>query len=285
MTQIHSLVTHAIKAKPSQWYCNVVEGGNKLSAESFTVPGLDGYLLSVPYQDSSQGGDIHYITVCNHGVYSKFLILDVSGHGEKAGEISKHLYQPLFKLLDERDNTKILAKLNQIMIDLNLPGKFATVVLATYNRYFCSWTFSYAGHPSILLDRNNCWHPITTQGSAPIGIIGDTQFQQSTVFLEDGDKLLLFSDALTEIKLKNNSRLTEDGLINTLSQIKQDALNTYFQKLIEHLIRLNQGEAFCDDLTLILLEHKPKLHSKIITLLGKIFLSKKVTQKLCCQTK
>jgi serine phosphatase RsbU (regulator of sigma subunit) len=281
MSNVLNLVDQSVEKIPLQWYCHIVEGGNNLSSESFDVPGLNGYLLSVPYKDAKQGGDIHYITVCNHGAYSKFLILDVSGHGEDAGQISKQLYQPLFDLLDERDNNKILEKLNEIMISLNLGGKFATVVVATYNRYFCSWTFSYAGHPPMLHFQNNSWQSIKSSGSAPIGIVDNIEFQQSTIFLQPGDRILLFSDALTEIKLKNNKRLDETGLLKTLSSLAPNNIGTYFKELIQALIKLNQGEQFSDDLTFILLEHNPKLAARISLKLSKIFLPKKLIIKLC----
>ena len=67
---------------PDAWLCNIVWGGNELALETFTMPGLDGCLLSVPCANSRAGGDIYHVTVCDHGVFSKFLLVDVAGHGQ-----------------------------------------------------------------------------------------------------------------------------------------------------------------------------------------------------------
>ncbi|HHO68401.1 MAG TPA: hypothetical protein ENK12_05140, partial [Gammaproteobacteria bacterium] len=53
---------HAPGGRPEPWSCNIVWGGNRLVLEPFTMPGLEGFLLSVPCADDEAGGDIYHVT-------------------------------------------------------------------------------------------------------------------------------------------------------------------------------------------------------------------------------
>ncbi len=61
---------------PVEWVCNVLWGGNHFVKQSFRMPGMEGCLLSIPHGGDPSGGDIYHITVCGHGVFSKFLLVD-----------------------------------------------------------------------------------------------------------------------------------------------------------------------------------------------------------------
>lgn len=255
------LLQDSLQEEPKEWFCNVVQGGNGLSAQPFKVPGINGQLLSIPYKNSSAGGDVHYVTVCNLGTYSKFLIIDVSGHGEKAGELSTKLYDVLWKLIDQGDNKKVLGELNNIMVKMGALGKFATVLLATYNSWFRSWTFTYAGHHSMLLFRNGQWQPLQLSSdnkSIPIGIVGDTEFRQETIWLDFDDRLLLFSDLVIEVRNQKGQQLGEDGVTKWLNEHAQTTPTQQFKGLCSYLADINGGQEFDDDFTCMLLHHTPK---------------------------
>jgi serine phosphatase RsbU (regulator of sigma subunit) len=255
------ILQNSVQDEPHEWLCNKVHGGTQLSAEPFQVPGMRGQLLSIPYLGSESSGDIHYITVCKLGTYTKFLILDVSGHGPEAGALADKLYAELHRLIDDSDNEQVLASINHLMLEMKLLGKFATAFLATYNSWFRSWTFTCAGHHPMLICKQGVWQPMTLDPSVkniPIGVLGEIQFKQQTIWLDHGDRLLLFSDSLTEIKMSNGKLLGEEGLIRLLSRSNHLSINQQFTQLLNQLSQLNQGQPFNDDLTCFLLDHQPK---------------------------
>ncbi|HED19388.1 MAG TPA: serine/threonine-protein phosphatase [Gammaproteobacteria bacterium] len=224
-----------LTSQPDTWFCNIVWGGNERALETFTMPGLDGYLLSIPCADKNTGGDIYHVTVCNHGVFSKFLLIDVAGHDDSAAEISSRLKQPLSKLMTELGNGAILEELNSKLLSTESSGSFATAAAATYNHWDRSLTYAYAGHPYILIQRDGVWRTLPECGSSPpIGILGDIRY-----FEKDG------------------TRLGFDGLIALLNSIEQTTINGFYQALIDALVALNGSEQFADDLTLFLLKQQP----------------------------
>ena len=243
---------------PESWFCNVVWGGNELALETFTMPGLDGYLLSVPCADKRAGGDIYHVTVCNHGVFSKFLLIDVAGHDDAAAHISSRLQQPLARLMSELGNAAILEELNGNILASEASGSFATAAAATYNHWDRSLTYAYAGHPYLLIRRNGRWQMLPEcSAGPPIGILGDIHYFENEIILDGEDWLFLFSDALLDIKRSDGTRPGFEGLIELLNHIEQTEIGPFYQALVETLVTLNGSRRFADDLTLFLLRQQP----------------------------
>ena len=246
-----------LERDPQSWFCNIVWGGNQLALESFTMPGLDGYLLSVPCADSLAGGDVYHVTVCDQGVFSKFLLIDVAGHGDSAAHISSRLQQPLARLMSELDNSAILEELNNSILTDETYGNFATAAAATYNHWDRSLSYAYAGHPFMLIRRNGVWKllPECCAGP-PIGILGEISYFQNEIPLNGEDWVFLFSDAVFEIKQNDGSRLGFEGLVELLNTIESQTIESFYQALIDALVNVNDGDIFEDDLTLILLKQQ-----------------------------
>lgn len=252
----------APETSPESWLCNIVWGGNRLALENFTMPGLEGRLLSVPCAAREAGGDIYHVTVCDHGVFSKFLLIDVAGHDQAAADISTRLQKPLARLMNELDNAAILEALNANILANDGNGSFATAAAATYNHWDHSWTYAYAGHPYMLMKAGDGrWYQLPEcNAGPPAGVLGDTRYFQNEIQLSGNEWLMIFSDALLEIQQADGHRVGFSGLIKLLENIEATDIDAFYQALVDGLLQLNGGEVFEDDLTLILLKHKP--HSK-----------------------
>lgn len=247
---------HPPDIETSAWYCDVVWGGNHSALERFTMPGLEGCLLSVPNANRQAGGDIYHVTVCDQGVFSKFMLLDVAGHDAAAADIATHLKAPLHRLMKQLDNSAILHELNDNILANLPPGNFATATAATYNHWDRSWTYAYAGHPYMLIRRNGIWEALPECLAAPpAGIIGEARYMQNEIRLQGDDWLFLYSDAVFEIRRPNGERIGFDGLIDLLNQLPSaEDIDTFYRELVAQLTLENGGPNFDDDLTLILLQ-------------------------------
>lgn len=260
--------------KPAEWVCNVLWGGNRFVKQSFRMPGMEGCLLSIPHGGDHSGGDIYHITVCGHGVFSKFLLVDVMGHGREAAILSQALLEPLGRLATELDNRAILGELNRVIQEQAEYGKFATAAAATFNTWDGSWTYAYAGHPPMMMRRDGRWASLENPGDCvpPVGIIKGLCFQQNTLVLQSGDWLLLYSDALTDIMMahaKGQDMLL--ALCDILNSIDTDHVETFHAALTGKLIAINGGTQFGDDLTFILLRHDdPQADSWLARLRGMV---------------
>ncbi len=71
-----------------------------------------------------------------------------------------------------------------------------------------------AGHPHPLLLRKDGSMEYIGQGGVPVGLVPDIEYTREEVVLEQGDRLLLYSDGFTEARLENGEMLEDEGLMD-----------------------------------------------------------------------
>jgi sigma-B regulation protein RsbU (phosphoserine phosphatase) len=99
-----------------------------------------------------------------------------------------------------------------------------------------------AGHPHPLIMRRDGSTEFVGEGGVPIGLIPDIPFSQVDVYLEPGDRMLLYSDGITEARLENGEMLESEGLL----------------ELVERCHQSGSGQEFLDDLYWNLTQVMPK---------------------------
>lgn len=242
---------------PQTFTCSKVWGGNTWSISEYNVPGLNCHLLSIPYGNANSGGDLYYTSVCNSGIISRFLLLDLMGHGDLAGALSSKLIIPLDKFMDEPSNESVLGELNQLIREMHASPFFATAALGTYIKTENTWIYTYAGHPYMFIRRNERWSELTAHRgrTLPVGVVGDNDYYQSSIKLEENDWLFVYSDAVLEIAQTDPSFQYGEGLTGLLNSLHSDDVNQFFLAFTEHIVTLNGGTDFPDDLTYMLIRH------------------------------
>jgi sigma-B regulation protein RsbU (phosphoserine phosphatase) len=134
---------------------------------------------------------------------------DVAGKGITAALLMANL-QASFRAFATADETPagVCAKLNTFLCNNVAPGKFITffyAILDAENRSLC---YENAGHcPAILLKAGGQSELLRGDG-AVLGVLPDWSYKNSSVQLDEGDRLLLFTDGVTEA---NNAQAEEFG--------------------------------------------------------------------------
>ena len=83
--------------------CSEIWGANSNVAHSVGLPGLQGWVYSAPIELGQDGGDIHYLSVCEHGVLCRVALADVSGHGRAVTAAAGHLLGLMRRHINETE--------------------------------------------------------------------------------------------------------------------------------------------------------------------------------------
>ncbi len=256
--------------------CMEVWGGNHHADAEVSLGGLDAWVYSQPFQNASEGGDIHYVSSCSSGRITRLLLADVSGHGNAVSESAGKLRQIMRRFVNYINQKRSVEAINKYFSESNDDGQFATAVVISFFSPTRKLTVSTAGHPSPLLfvDRLKKWQileiPKTSANleNLPLGVIQDMRYGQYKVKLEVGDMLLCYSDALTESRRYNGDFLTEFGLVELANKVQFDHPAQFIPRLLSEIQSENDENLSTDDVTAMLLRANGRRIPFVNTLLA-----------------
>ncbi|HOD13623.1 MAG TPA: PP2C family protein-serine/threonine phosphatase [Spirochaetota bacterium] len=112
-----------------------------------------------------------------------------------------------------------------------------------------------AGHfPQILFRRrDNSFHKLHTKGTV-MGWNSQIEISEETVDLESGDRLVLYTDGVTECKNRSGEMFTEERLKSLIAKNVALTAQGLSIQIIRNLVELITPGPFQDDLTLITID-------------------------------
>jgi serine phosphatase RsbU (regulator of sigma subunit) len=191
-----------------------------------------------------------------------FYLADAVGHSMPAALLTMFIKQALVMRETNGDDYSIftpldvMSKLNNRMSAQNLSGcLFATCCYGLINTRTLQMTYCRAGHPyPIIKSKGEEPTQLQSQGGL-LGVFPSTHFEQETVQLKPGDKLVIYSDGLDEM-IGENADSSDDSFI--FNEEFRNALDLPVKDMMTEIKRLakntNQKFPDKDDRTVIALE-------------------------------
>lgn len=164
------------------------------------LPTIDGVELAAHYETSARaGGDYYDFFPLANGRWGIF-IADVSGHGTPAAVLMAITHA----IAHAQPGTHtppatMLGSLNaQLARTYTREGTFITAFYAVLDPAKRTLTYSRAGHNPPRLVRGAAVITLDANGALPLGIVEEQAYEESIIQLERGDRLLLYTDGITE---------------------------------------------------------------------------------------
>lgn len=204
------------------------------------MPHLQGFSLASAWQPAHEvSGD--YLAAFKLNESSAGLcVADVAGKGFPAALLMSNMQAALKSLASENiAPSELCAKLNQIMCGNTPLRKFVSCFYGNLDVVTRRLTFTNAGHNPPLLMRRNSKCDRLDNGGCVIGAFQDSDYTQREIQLYSGDKLLLFTDGVTEARHPSGEEFGEDRL--------QECLRSYRGRNAAELrtLILNEVTHFC----------------------------------------
>lgn len=217
-----------------------------------TLPRIPGFQLAAAWQPAASiGGD--YVAAFKLNPYQTALcVADVVGKGLPAALLMSNMQAALkSSAMENIPPRELCMRLNRVM-HANTPlHKFITLfygVLDVHNR---TLKYTNAGHNPPLLVRSNGEFTRLGDGGCVLGAFVDTRYTQGEVELRSGDRLLMFTDGVTEATNETGEQFGEERLVELLRTL--GALNpTELQESILNEVRKFCGDKFSDDAALMI---------------------------------
>ncbi len=215
-----------------------------------TLPQLPGLQLAGAWQPARVVGGDYFDVIRLDSKRLGVCIGDVAGKGISAALLMANL-QASFRALATADASPsaVCAKLNAFLCSNLAPGKFITLFYGVLDAERLTFTYESAGHcPALLLKKAGPVESLRGEG-AVLGVLPDWTYRDSIVSLAGGDRLLLYTDGVTEAENHAGEEFGETRLVHAARLADGSAENT--QRKIMEEVSGYCGANFADDATLV----------------------------------
>jgi len=197
------------------------------------------------------GGDFYHFSRLSDDEFAVF-VGDAAGHGPAAALYTALVYGLLSECADAlADPATLLGELNERACRRASGLGFFTAAALTIDAAQRTLTYSLAGHPPLLLQRGDGGSvtAISTP-QLPIGVTGDAEYRNDVVSVHAGDRLIAYTDGVTDLQTGEEKRLGTDGLAALLQEIpprQNNRLEELYGALLEQCVTVMPD----DDMTLL----------------------------------
>ena len=201
----------------------------------------------------SVGGDFALVN-SQDGEHISLLVGDVSGHGIGSALVANRIYsETMGHLRTGMPFIDLFAELNRFLIEDIDAGMFITVAAASIDTHLHRMVFAGAGHPPAMLVRRGQSHLLLESRSAILGVLPDAVDTTPSLELqlEPGDRIVLYTDGITEVFNSREEMLGIAGLREIVRQTAALPSDEMKQGILDGVAAWRSGPP-SDDVSLLL---------------------------------
>lgn len=223
-----------------------------------SVPGLD---LAVHFADADGvGGDFYDVRPVGPDHWA-IVIADVSGHGLAAAAILALVHALGNAVQGQQGPTApsaALALINKPLATRYLAntGQFVTAFVGLFDASAQVLTYASAGHPQPRLIRDNEVRQLNGVTGLPLGVDKTAAYEERTLRLLPGDRLVLFTDGITESTNAGHEFFGDDRL-DEIVRTPVSGAAELLSRIMAEVQTFRAGRPAIDDETCLVAAVKP----------------------------
>ena len=195
--------------------------------------------------------------------------IDVSGHGITSalmtarlkGFLSDSRQSQNLAVMHGADDVRrgyppadVARRLNEVTLEEMETEHYFTLLYAELDLTSGHCRFVQAGHPPPLVLRAGGEMEFLGNGGMPVGLLADATYDEECTRLSPGDRLLIYSDGITECE-GPGGMLEEEGLARLIAPLAGLPGAELLDRLHEALGEFTGGAAFSDDVSALLVDY------------------------------
>jgi phosphoserine phosphatase RsbU/P len=217
------------------------------------IPQLPGYEIATAWQSAlTVGGD--YFDILPFGEEALGLcIADVAGKGLSAALLMSNLQAAVRGLASASlPPDGLCSRLNALLCRNMTSDRFITFFYAQLDGPTRLFRYASAGHNPPFLLRGDGRHQRLREGGGVLGVFPDQKFDMGSAQLAPGDRVILFTDGVTEATNPLGEEFGEARLLGLVEQNRGCSAEELQRRILDDVTAFSGGHTH-DDITLVVL--------------------------------
>ncbi|HTI39571.1 MAG TPA: SpoIIE family protein phosphatase [Vicinamibacterales bacterium] len=217
------------------------------------LPNVEGWDIAASWQPASGVGGDCFDALPFGDSRLAISIADVVGKGIPAALLMSNLQAAVRAFASETvQPSELCAQVNRILCGNIAEGRFISFCYCVLDSVAGTVTYSNAGHYLPLLVRADGTVERLGAGGPVLGVIPDAKYEQSSAAIGHGDRLVLFTDGITEARNGDDEDFGEERLQAAVIDHRACSAPALHARVAEALAAFTGGPLH-DDATLIVL--------------------------------
>ncbi len=226
------------------------------------LPSMSGVGLAARWEPALAFGGDCYDALRLTETHLAISIADVCGKGLPAALLMSNMLASLRAFAaSERSPRDVVTSVNRALCRQKDLRRFVTLFYALYDSATRVLTYTNAGHnPPLVLRRAGSCERLAIGGTVT-GIFDEGTFEEGRVTLEPGDRLVLYTDGITEARSASGDEFEDEGLLRTLERCRRLDAQSMVDAVFND-VGTFAGGRLQDDATAVVASHRLQLVQK-----------------------
>jgi phosphoserine phosphatase RsbU/P len=218
-----------------------------------SLPQMDGFELAASWQPAAGVGGDCFDAIRFAPDRLALSIADVVGKGIPAALLMSNLQAAVRAFAtDAADPNDLCQRVNTILCGHIAEDRFITFFYCVADATLGTLTYTNAGHyPAILVHADGTTERLTSGGPV-LGVFDDAVYECRTVAFGGGDRLVLFTDGISEARADDDEEFGDERLVALATQHRSCSAPALQARLVDAVTAFTGGR-FHDDATLMVL--------------------------------